>query len=469
MDLVDVTIRADEGMIPCVLTMAESVSRGQGMDEGLLLRMRLNLEEILIGLISYGSSYGYDPKIDIIIRRDGDELVYSVRDKGVPFDYSTLENGGYSDVARILNRTDGAELRNLGREGREQTFRLPVPHIDSDEDDVSEFRQCMKPDDFNIHPMRPEECMQVAQCLYDEFGYTYVNEAVYIPERLVESTRDGNFIPFTSTAPNGEVAGFMALVRTPRLPGTAEMATVVVKKRFRKCSIMNRMIDNAMHQAESLGLQSVNMEPVAYHPYTQMVSDKMGMWPCVVGFNRIPPDIGTSFEGQGSRRTMLWSAKSFRDEPRTIHVPEEVMDLCDFIDDGLGIERPFGDAAEPTGDSSMITEFNNVMSVGRTYIDRTGEDHLQVMRRELRGLKGIGCEIAELMINIQDPSAPYAYETAKGLGYFCTGMFPVSSGCDYLIMQNPMSRIVDYSFIKTTDSFGRLVAMVRDLDPEGDL
>ena len=124
MDLVDVTIRADEGMIPCVLTMAESVSRGQGMDEGLLLRMRLNLEEILIGLISYGSSYGYDPKIDIIIRRDGDELVYSVRDKGVPFDYSTLENGGYSDVARILSRTDGAELRNLGREGREQMCNL---------------------------------------------------------------------------------------------------------------------------------------------------------------------------------------------------------------------------------------------------------------------------------------------------------------------------------------------------------
>ena len=117
----------------------------------------------------------------------------------------------------------------------------------------------------------------------------------------------------------------------------------------------------------------------------------------------------------------------------------------------------------------MITEFNNVMSVGRTYIDRTGEDHLQVMRRELRGLKGIGCEIAELMINIQDPSASYAYEPAKGLGYFCTGMFPVSSGCAYLIMQNPMSRIVDYSSIKTTDSFGRLVAMVRDLDPEGDL
>ena len=469
MDLVDVTIRADERMIPCVLTMAETISRGQGMGEDLLLRMRLNLEEILLGLISYGSSFGYDLGIDVSIGRDGDELVYSVRDKGVPFDYSTLENGGYSDIARILNRTDGAELRNLGREGREQTFRLPVPHIDSDDDDVSEFRQCMKPEDFDIHGMRPEECMQVAQCLYDEFGYTYVNEAVYIPERLVESTKDGMFTPYTATAPDGEVAGFMALVRSPRLPGTAEMATVVVKKKFRKCSIMNRMIDNAMHDAESMGLQSVNMEPVAYHPYTQMVSDRMGMWPCAVGFNRIPPDVGTSFEGQDSRRTMLWSAKSFRDEPRTIHVPEDVMDMCDYIDHGLGIERPFGEVEKPSGDSSMTTEYNSVMSIGRTYIDRTGEDCRQRMRRELHGLKAVGCEIAEIMINIQDPSAPYAYEAAKDLGYFCTGMFPVSSGCDYLMMQNTMSRIVDYSSIKTTEPFGKLVGMVRDLDPEGDL
>ena len=161
MDLVDVTIRADERMIPCVLTMAETISRGQGMGEDLLLRMRLNLEEILLGLISYGSSFGYDPGIDVSIGRDGDELVYSVRDKGVPFDYSTLENGGYSDIARILNRTDGAELRNLGREGREQTFRFPVPHIDSDDDDVSEFRQCMTPEDFDIHWMTPDEGMQV--------------------------------------------------------------------------------------------------------------------------------------------------------------------------------------------------------------------------------------------------------------------------------------------------------------------
>ena len=469
MDLADVSFRADEAMIPPILSMAESISGGQGMEEGNLLRMRLNLEEIFLGLISYGSSHGYDGGIRLGISREGDEIVYSVRDKGVPYDYSTLESGGYADIARILDRTDGAELRNLGREGREQTFRLPVPHIDVDDDDVSEMRGCMSPDDFHIHRMRPEECMQVAQCLYDEFGYTYVNENVYIPERLVESTKDGMFIPFTSTAPNGEVAGFMALVRTRSLPGTAEMATVVVKKRFRKCSIMNRLIDNAMREAESMGLVSVNMEPVAYHPYTQMVSDRMGMWPCAVGLNRIPPDVGTSFGGQDSRRSMFWSAKSFGDSPRTIHIPEELDKLCTFIIDGLGISRDIERGSVPVGDSEMHTEYNDVMSIGKTYVERIGTDAEGLLRRELHGLKALGCEIAELMINLQDPAAPAIYDAAKGLGYFCTGMFPVSSDRDLLMMQNPMSRIVDYASLQTTEPFGKLLEMVRGLDPEGDL
>ena len=73
------------------------------------------------------------------------------------------------------------------------------------------------------------------------------------------------------------------------------------------------------------------------------------------------------------------------------------------------------------------------------------------------------------MINLQDPAAPAIYDAAKGLGYFCIGMFLVSSDRDLLMMQNPMSRIVDYASLQTTESFGKLLEMVRGLDPEGDL
>ncbi len=470
-DLVDVTIRSDMGMIPCVLTMAESVSRGQGMDEGSLLRMRLNLEEILLGLISYGLSFGHDPRIDLCIRREGDELVYSVKDKGIPFDYGTLECCGYADIARILTRSDVApELRNLGRDGREQTFRLPVPGREEGCPDEVATGHCYRPEDFTIHDMDPSECMQVSQCLYDEFGYSYVNDTLYDPQRMRAMMDMDSFTPFTAVAPDGEVAGFMALSGSPDLPGTAEMVSVVVKRRFRKCSIMNRLIDNAIGRARSVGLCSVNMEPVAYHPFTQKVSDRIGMTPLAVCFNRVPSDVDTSYGGGNSRRTIFWSAMSFRDTPRTMHLPEEVVPMAELITSGLGIERDISsEHEEPAGGSDIRTSYNPVMSIGRTFADSIGEDSYGILRRDLRDLKSRGCEIAELMINLQDPGAPSIYESAKDLGYFCTGLFPVSSDRDYLMMQNPMSRIFDYSAMETTESFGRLLELVRGLDPEGDL
>lgn len=470
-DLVDVTIRSDMGMVPCVLTMAESVSRGQGMDEGSLLRMRLNLEEILLGLISYGSSSGHDPCIDLCIRREGDELVYSVRDKGIPFDYGTLECCGYADIARILTRTDAApELRSLGRDGREQTFRLPVPKRDDGCPDEEIAGNQYRPEDFTIHDMDPSECMQVSQCLYDEFGYSYVNDNLYDPVRMRAMMDSGSFIPFTAVAPEGEVAGFMALSGSPDLLGTAEMVSVVVKRKYRKCSIMNRLIDNAMERARSIGLCSVNMEPVAYHPFTQRVSDRIGMTPMAVCFNRIPSDVDTSYGGGDSRRTIFWSAVSFRDTPRTMHLPDEVVPLAELVTSGLGTKRSISHGnMEPTGTSDIRTSYNPVISLGRTFADSVGEDSYNILRRDLRDLRSKGCEVAELMINLQDPGAPSLYEGAKDLGYFCTGLFPVSSDRDYLMMQNPMSRIFDYSTMETTDSFGRLLELVRGLDPEGDL
>ncbi|MBP3385258.1 MAG: hypothetical protein J6K69_00150 [Candidatus Methanomethylophilaceae archaeon] len=57
----------------------------------------------------------------------------------------------------------------------------------------------------------------------------------------------------------------------------------------------------------------------------------------------------------------------------------------------------------------------------------------------------------------------------KGLGYFCTGILPASSKCDYLIMQTMLYGTIDYNIFQTTPQFRELLEAVRLLDPEGDL
>lgn len=468
MRIVEASFKADAGTMPCILDLAESVSSANGLDSDGLLRMRLNLEEVLLGLAEYGDRLGAAPDATLEVSREGDDLVFAVRDKGMPFDYVTMEDEGHSDIARILRRSDGVQLRNLGRGGREQSFRIraPAEAVGRAEEDAPP--RAYTPDDFDIHPMRPEERVQVPRCLYDEFGYSYINEAVYIPDRLQMSAEEGSVIPFTSTSPEGEVAGFMSLLRDTELPGTAEMAMVVVKKRFRKLSIMNRLIDNSIRAAESMGMASVNMEPVAYHPFTQMVSDRKGMTPCGIWLNKIPADLDTSY-GEERRRSLFWSALLFSDSPRRIHIPSETEGLCRRIISGLGAERVLADPSEPAGATSADISHNDVMGTSRIHVRAVGTDAADVLRRRLHESKRLGCELTELAIDLRDPAAPYAYEAARDLGFFCAGMFPACSDRDLLLMQNTMSRAVDYETIQTTDGFGELLKAVRGFDPEGDL
>lgn len=468
MRLIETTFAVGPRTVPPVLDLAESVSAAAGLDAPGLLRMRLNLEEVLLGLEEYREAMGRDPEATLVISRDGDDLVYSVRDKGLPFDYRTLEDEGHADIARILGRRDGVELRNLGRGGREQTFRLHAPAGEAEAGGAPGSGRRYVPDDFDIHPMRPEERMQVARCLYDEFGYSYINEAVYIPDMLGRSVEEGSIVPFTSTSPEGEVAGFMSLLRDRHLPGTAEMAMVVVKKRFRKLSIMNRLIDHSMAAASSMGLVSVNMEPVAYHPYTQMVSDREGMTPCGLWLNKITPELDTSF-GTGARGSLFWSAKLFSDAPREAHIPSETLPMCRRILSGMGAERVVREGSEPEGPTTLVTERSEIMGTFRIYAESVGTDCYGALRRALHDSKRLGCELTELMINLRDPAAPSAYDDARELGFFCAGMLPACSDRDLLLMQNTMSRAVDYETIQTTESFRRLLEDVRGFDPEGDL
>ena len=74
--------------------------------------------------------------------------------------------------------------------------------------------------------------IEVCRCIYDAYRYTYVNEHLYYPDRVVALNESGDMVSAVASAPDGEVAGHAALVFPEDTHEVADLAVVATKAKF---------------------------------------------------------------------------------------------------------------------------------------------------------------------------------------------------------------------------------------------
>ena len=469
-EVADLRIQADTALIPNILDFVCELASEYDLASEDSPRLRLALEEILASVFSYGYNNDRIHTVDVVVSVGEGTLRVSVMDKGLPYDYKTLLESRSADSANILTHMrNGPMMRYLGKEGREQIVSFPIlPRTAG----APEGREASEPVDFSaieIHPMRPEEGIQVAQCLYDEFGYTYVNDIVYFPERFNEAVASGTMMSYTAVAPSGEVAGHLTLIKTPLLPGTAELAMGVVRKRYRKGSVMSRLTEAVMAAASDDSLTSIYAQPVGFHPYTQKTCIANGMSPCSVNFNYTGADLAMSYFSERRRQHVFMAVRMLADVRRTVYCPPDARDVADFVIGGCGLDRVHADPREPaTGSRTVLdTDIHGDSASASVFVRSAGEDAAAAMRRAHKSARDSRCEVAFIFINLQDPCAASAYDAARGLGYFPVGMFPGTSENDWLVMHNTFIGGIDYGSFVAEGPFAELLEIVRHHDPEG--
>lgn len=470
MDLIRLSIRAESDSIPLVENAIRHYGERYGLDGDGIDRFMVTVEEALSQVIGYGYPGKPDEMFDVDIAVDGLDLIVSITDKGIPYDYESLEKTGDGGISvRLLKGfADGVSLTSMGAEGRRQVLRkhlTAVPEFHREAPCICGPADACQygPGDFDCHLLRREEAIEVAQCIYDEFGYTYPHEMVYHPDGFFESTQQGGCISIVATAPDGEVAGHVALVGNPSLHGTMELCMAVVRRKYRKCSIMNNLTDMMMAKAREMGLASVNAMPVIYHVFTQKVCNKQGMGPYGFSFNRLNEDLSTTFN-QGLRGSLGWAGITLHDAARTVYVRPAASAIAEYVVAAGGLDRSIAalsGVVRPEGQSVMTTETDARMSFGRIIVHSTGEDARQVLASMNRYLMDQKCEVIEILIAANDESSVCAYDEAVGLGFFCTGLFAGCEDRDYLMMERTVYSSIDFDKVDTIEPFTGLMDLVK--------
>ena len=166
-------------------------------------------------------------------------LVISVEDHGLPRDPFATPGFGPDNPAapglgtRILEgMADEVRYLALGRGGKavELIIRLPGVHaLEAPAAAESAPVVRIPPDQLTVRRFRPEDAGEVAQCAYRCYDYSYMGEALYVPERVIEMNRTGEMVSVVAEGPDGKVYGHAALLFAPGAPSPESGCAFVVQ------------------------------------------------------------------------------------------------------------------------------------------------------------------------------------------------------------------------------------------------
>lgn len=468
MELLKLSVINKYDMIEAVQSCIKTIAEQYNMPPKEIYRLNLSIEEAMANVINYGLTQSKDQYFDISLNVEGTEFTVIIRDKGIPGDF-ILDN--YDDklgVTIMQNVLDRLVIKNLGSQGREQhlTKYLSAPIVFEKR---FQEQRIELPDDitFDIHNTSREEAIEVARCIYDEFGFSYISETVYYPERFFEACSSGNIYSIVATAPNGEIAGHLALTMLDDFEGVAEMGIGVVKKKYRKYSIMKILTDKILEYAKiSPSVTALMAEPVAYHPITQKICESYKLTPCGFNFHYVGSDLKNSFTDGDERYSVGFAFKLFEEEPvHKIYIPSETLPLVEHIYSTLNLSFEIMPNEALCEEQTWITvkSIPN-LKIGRIFINKSGKDIKEQLKLAVLTLKKEHCEVIFLYLNMNDSGINYAYSEALEHDFFCNGCFPMSKNGDFLCMELILNSVLDYEKLVTTENFNKVLTIIKSMD-----
>ena len=490
-DRCTVSVPADLSFLPVVQTFVHAAAVRLGFSRDDLSDIEVAVEEAVTNIVN-ASAPGDDASFDVTCDRVPAGMVVSLRDMGVPWDPTLTpayrpeagldaQDGVGLGTFLLRRLMDEYEFINHGVHGKETRLvkYLPADSVGGPEDGEGATTEPAEAGDalavageITIAALRPEQAVEVSRCIYDAYRYTYVNEHVYFPDRIVALNEHGDMVSAVAAAEDGEIAGHAALVFREGVGDVAELGIVATKERFRGHAIATRMTEFLIEDAERRDLVGLLVTQVTAHPYSQRFSHDRGFRDCGLLLAHQPASV--SFKGILEERSQRGSAVlGFRYlRPRAggeVFAPARHAEIVARLYDGLGVAVVVHDGdPQPAPDTltSISSTVRSLARVGVVAVGACGVDGAVRLREHLHKLVREGVEAIELYLPLADPGTPWLAGQGESLGFLFTGLAPGGAAGDSLVMVYLNGVVAEYDDIVIDDPATReLLDYVRGNDP----
>jgi RimJ/RimL family protein N-acetyltransferase len=233
--------------------------------------------------------------IEITIEINDTHFILSFIDTGLPIDIAfpkQVKQGLASieiaelELILIKRFSNKAEWLNHGKGGREFKlyFKLPQKAIFTFPKLEEETHFEVSIDDIEIKRFQKQWAIQISQIIYKAYGYSYPNEDLYYPERIIALNETGQLISVVAYDKKRDtIVGHYALERD-NLGSVAEIGQAVVSPQYRGFGLMKIIRLKTQEVGKSLGLDGIMSKPVTVHLFSQKTNEKLGAVPVGMGF-----------------------------------------------------------------------------------------------------------------------------------------------------------------------------------------
>ncbi|MBI5242469.1 MAG: hypothetical protein HY922_02145 [Elusimicrobia bacterium] len=426
------------------LEFTRAFARGLKMSaedwESFLAAFKPLLKTVMEAAAPYGSgitspSGGGASQSAVRVSESDGRLCVELHNRGVPILW------GQDAVRDASRRVDRVSVENLGREGQllrlekrlgeaaaRKAFERAESLVNSSAPEISE-------DNAVIRRLAPADAPALSRLFYAVYGYKYVNEAVYYPEKLRAMLEEGRLISVAAALPDGRLAGHVGLQRWGLNPPVYEAAMGLVDPRLRAKGLFGTIFDAAMAEADKTPMQYLFFDFVTNHSLSQKYISRLGACDLALFVGCQVHETQASLEKLGlgpdpkdmDRYTILFSILPRAPRP---FGKEAVLPEC--LGDPLGyLLEPLGMAWTPSPRFDPLAEGGSYQvqvqpAQGAVIFDlaEPGEKALSRLLEEWGGLLRSGCEYAAVEVPLGEPGLGALYEALGRNGFFAAGFVP---------------------------------------------
>jgi len=453
------------------------------------------VEEAVTNVVKHAFLPDKEEHFDVICELTPVEFKVIIRDKGLPFDPNrvkefsaekSLEGDDQAGLGFRLMKgsVDKLSFHNLGFGGKEvQLVKfIDQKHIDEylkasqmvayDEPEFVEKKELVKIP-FHTMLLQPNQAVEISQCAYRAYGYTYLMENIYYPERLIEMNKTGELISAVAASDeNNEVLGHVALEFFGRKKKIPELGMAFTKPKFRRQGCMTHLSEFLDQQAIEKGTKGIYADAVTVHPYSQKALLRIGYKSAGIRIGMDPPRNFKSMENQCTQReTLVLMYKMLIAQDVEIFVPIHHKSIIEKIYENIGINaevRTLENVDENTSkmvQSDVEVDVVEFARIASFIVNSVGVNFEEEIKHRLRELCLKRIEILDLRLDMCDKNLIKCVPQLEMLGFFFSGVLP-DDDKQYLLLQYLNNVPIDYDKIICASEFAKeLKEYVKECDP----
>ncbi len=480
--------------LPIIDKTVSTMARKLGFKKQDIAKIKVGLEEAVVHILETAFSPGEETTFDVILQPQTTGLKIILKEMGMPFDPKSVDEydpaklkDTYSEeglgVFLMQQFVDEVSFLNLGKEGKEtHLFKYfnnkSVEEMMSSEE-LEKAKKAFTEEplprnsvEFIIRRIKEKEAVEISKCAYSSYGYSYINEDIYFPDRIWSQNQSGELISLVAVTKDGKIMGHTALEIEERDPLFPQLGMAFVMPRYRGQGCLNQAVPRLIGIANEHGFTGVYGRGITTHPYSQKSLLKFNFSETALLLSSGPGrEYRGIVEGLTQRESVMLLSHMLKDVREVnLYAPVKHQPIIGKIYENLGLRARFNtetknkSALNPQSVITIKTE--NVNQVAHIFMLEYGTNVIDEVLHNLKSLCLDRFETIYLHLKMNDPHILDFLPEFEKMDFFFAGIMPASSGKEELILQYLNNYRINYENIKVASDMGtELKEYLHNLDP----